>query len=467
MTLRSRVVAAVSLIAVALALVLVFVTRTTESNLVEQVDAQLEDAVAPVRNVDFGTALGRRGVLAGRRGPALSALYVARVDDGVLTTLVTPGLRSADLPLPDITAADATEAAASREPITASSTDSSLRWRLRAYRNVRDGPVTVIGLPLDSVDAAVSDLVTLEVVAGAVILLALALVAAWVIRLGVRPIKKMTEVATAIADGDLTQRVPGTHPSTEAGELGDALNKMLASIEESFAQRKRVEERLRQFVADASHELRTPVATIRGYAELFRVGGLDDDDTLADAMRRTEQESIRMGGLVDDLLALARLDDDRPLDVTPVDLALVAQDAANDARATQRERHVDARTEGPAIVRGDEAKIRQVVANVVGNALVHTPPTAAVTITTGSHELGWSFIEVHDDGPGMPPEVAARVFERFYRADPSRSRHQGGSGLGLAIVDATVRAHGGRVSLESAPGAGTTVRLDFPADMVR
>lgn len=467
MSLRTRVIAAVALIALVLTGVLVYVARTTEANLVDQVDEQLLDAVQPVRRLDLGDRLGRRAgarpVLADRtpRQPELSSLYVAVVEGDVVTPVVRPGLRSEDLPLPDVDASEAI-ARVSGAPFTVGSIDGDLRWRAHAYAEPRGAAVRVIALPLDTVDDALADLVALELLAAAVIGMCLALVAFWVIHLGIRPVKKMTEVATAIAGGDLTHRVPDTDPATEAGQLGDALNRMLGSIEESFAERQRTEARLRQFVADASHELRTPVATIRGYAELYRVGGLEGEGRLDDAMRRTEQESVRMGGLVEDLLALARLDEGRPLDLAPVDLASVAEDAAADARAVEPQRTVTTTTAGPLLVDADEAKVRQVVANLVANARVHTPPEASIAIATGTTG-GRHFIEVADDGPGMAPEVAARAFERFYRADPSRSRHQGGSGLGLSIVDAVVRAHGGDVTLRSTPGTGTVVRIELPA----
>lgn len=470
MSLRTRVIAAVALIALALTVVLVYVARTTEANLVDQADEQLLDAVQPVRGLDLGDRLGRRPrsrsrsrpVLSERtpRQPELSSLYVAIVDGDEVTPVVRPGLRSEDLPLPDVEATEAT-ARASGAPFTVGSIDGDLRWRVHAYGGADGDSVRLIALPLDTVDESLADLVALELLAAGVIAVCLALVAFWAIRLGIRPVRKMTEVATAIAGGDLTHRVPDTDPTTEAGQLGDALNRMLASIEASFAERQGADDRLRQFVADASHELRTPVATIRGYAELYRVGGLEGDGRLDDAMRRTEQESIRMGGLVEDLLGLARLDEGRPLDLAPVDLAAVARDAAADALAVEPRRTVTTSTTGPLLVDADEAKVRQVVANLVANARVHTPPDASIAITTGTTR-GRHFLEVADDGPGMAPDVAARAFERFYRADPSRSRHQGGSGLGLSIVDAVVRAHRGEVTLRSTPGAGTVVRVELP-----
>jgi two-component system OmpR family sensor kinase len=257
--------------------------------------------------------------------------------------------------------------------------------------------------------------------------------------------------------------VPDVATGTEAGELGIALNQMLGRIEDAFDERARSEQRLRQFVADASHELRTPVTTVRGYAELFRAGGLDDPAELAEAMRRTEQEAVRMGALVDDLLHLARLDQGRPLAREPVDLAAMADDVVRDTRAVDPGRPVVAHTDGPVVVTGDDARLRQVVANVVGNAVVHTPPGTPIEVRV-RREPTAAVVEVVDEGPGMPPDVAARAFERFYRADPARSRHQGGSGLGLSIVQATVAAHGGTVELDTMPGAGTTVRIVLPVD---
>jgi two-component system OmpR family sensor kinase len=275
-------------------------------------------------------------------------------------------------------------------------------------------------------------------------------------------VQRMTETAGAIAAGDLSQRVPEGRPGTEAGALGVALNGMLGRIEDAFDQRAASEARLRRFVADASHELRTPVATIRGYAELYRAGALEQPADLDDAMRRTEQEAIRMGTLVDDLLHLARLDQGRPLERTPVDLVPLAHDAVRDAQAVAPDRVVRWVTDDAVVVPGDRARLHQVIANLVANALVHAPG-APIEVRVRA-EPGLAVIEVADEGPGMAAADAARAFERFYRADASRSRHHGGSGLGLSIVDATVEAHGGRTSLVTAPGAGTTVRVELPRD---
>lgn len=458
MSLRTRVLAGLALIAFVLVAVMVVITRSTRANLIRQVDAQLEGAVTPVRGIDFGP---RRDP---QRDPArdrLSALYIAVLHDGQVMTLVSPALHGAALPAPVLSPERVVAGARSREPFTVSSAESDMRYRARAYLDRRRGDLIVIALPIDSVDAAVASLIRMELAALAAITVALGLVGWWVIHLGVRPVKQMTRVATAIAAGDMSHRVPDADTRTEAGELGAALNAMLARIEAAFEERARADARLRQFVADASHELRTPVATIRGYAELYRSGGLSGPGALDDAMRRTEQEALRMGSLVDDLLHLARLDQGRPLESDPVDLSEVVRDAAIDARAVDPGREVRVVADSAVIVRGDDARLRQVVANIVGNALVHTPSSAAVELrafANGSNGV----IEVIDEGPGMRPEVRARAFERFYREDAARSRHRGGSGLGLSIVEATVRAHGGSVSIESEEGRGTTVRVTIP-----
>jgi two-component system OmpR family sensor kinase len=323
------------------------------------------------------------------------------------------------------------------------------------------GLLLVFALPLTDVNDAVGRLIALEAAATLAVLAVLALVAWWVIRLGVRPIKQMTETATAIAAGDLSHRVPAVAAGTEAGELGLALNQMLGRIEQAFDDRTKSENRLKRFVADASHELRTPITTIRGYAELYRSGGLRAQGELDEALRRTEQEAVRMGGLVDDLLHLARLDQGRPLERERVDVAALARDAARDAQAVDPDRPITVSAGGPLVVLGDEHRLRQVFANLLTNAVVHTEPGTPVQVRA-RREGDDAVVEVVDQGPGMDPDIAARAFERFFRADPSRSRHRGGTGLGLAIVDATVASHGGTVSLASAPGEGTTVRVVLP-----
>lgn len=456
MSLRARLLLVTALIAVVLTVAAVTIAQLTRANLVDQLDAQLETAGARVGDDPRGPGQGR-----GPDGPALlSSIYVGVLSaEGDLTTLRAPDLIGTDA-LEPVLDAQAISALREGRTITVPSNESDLQFRMQARREGPRGLTTVLALPLDDVEDAVRGLIAVEAVAVITVLAVLGLVMWWVIRLGVRPVRRMTETAGAIAAGDLSRRVPEGAPGTEAGDLGVALNGMLGRIEEAFDQRAASEARLRRFIADASHELRTPVATIRGYAELYRSGALGQSAELDDAMRRTEQEAVRMGSLVDDLLHLARLDQGRPLEQVPVDLVQLAEDAARDASAVEPERAVRAVADGPVIVLGDPARLHQVVANLVANALVHAPgaPIEVRVHTEGEHAV----VEVADEGPGMTDTDASRAFERFYRADASRSRHHGGSGLGLSIVDATVRAHGGTTSLTTSPGQGTTVRFELP-----
>lgn len=449
MSLRARVLLGMAAIAVVLVVSALAITRSTRDHLLDQVDDQLQAALPRVGD----------GPAGGGPTPRLSQLYVGRLDrGGQLVTVLLPDLEGDTAPTPQLDRADV--AALDAGAIVTVGSDGDIRYRVIG-RTVRGGALGVVGLSLEDLDATVRRLVVVEGVAVTSILAVLGLVTWWVVRLGVRPIQQMTATASAIAGGDLSLRVPPAEPGTEAGELSTALNGMLGHIEAAFEERRAADARLRQFVADASHELRTPVTTIRGYAELYRTGALSERPALDDAMARTEAEALRMGALVEDMLQLARLDQGRPLERAPVDLARLAADAVADAQAVAPDRRVELRAPEPAVVQGDEGRLRQVLANLVGNALVHAPDAAvAVTVRRDGDEVA---VEVRDDGPGMSAEDAARAFERFYRADASRSRHQGGSGLGLAIVDATVRAHGGIATITSAPGQGTTVEVRLPA----
>jgi len=248
---------------------------------------------------------------------------------------------------------------------------------------------------------------------------------------------------------------------SEAGRVGLAFNTMLARIQEAFARRDATENRLRRFVADASHELSTPLTSIRGYAELFRRGLSERPDDLAKAMERIEGEAKRMGGLVDDLLMLANLDNGRPLARHPVDLSAIAEDAASDLRAADPGRSVEVVTAGPVMVLGDEDRLRQVAANLTSNARRYTPAGSPVTLRVSS-ERGRGVLAVADRGPGLDAEQAARVFDRFYRVDTARSRAAGGSGLGLSLVASIAEAHGGQASVETVPGQGATFLVALP-----
>jgi two-component system OmpR family sensor kinase len=460
MSLRARLLLGAGIIALVLAVAAVAIVNLTRAHLVDQVDAQLSSADEQLGRLLPG---GRQPPPQEEDGeaPALSALYVGVLTaQGDLTTVREPNLR-ADAPLPIVGADDAL-ALRDGATITVGSTDPHVDYRMRFGRDLRSGLTLVLALPLDGVRESVRQLLAIVAVSGVAVLGVLGLVVWWVIHLGVRPVQRMTETAGAIAAGDLSQRVEEGTQGTEAGDLSVALNGMLGRIEEAFDQRTASEVRLRQFVADASHELRTPVATIRGYAELYRTGALDGADEMDDAMRRTEEEAVRMGTLVDDLLHLARLDQGRPLERAPVDLGQLVEDTVRDARAVEPDRTITATVSMPVTVLGDRARLHQVLANLVANARQHAPGAPIeVTLRQDGPE---AVIEVHDEGPGMSEADAARAFERFYRADASRSRHHGGSGLGLAIVEATVHAHGGTAAITSAPGAGTTVTVRLPEE---
>ncbi|ADB77206.1 sensor histidine kinase [Geodermatophilus obscurus] len=366
-------------------------------------------------------------------------------------------------------------------PVTMRSDEGRL-WRLLS-EDVGNRNTVVVASDIEADGQIIGQLVRIQMVVGLVVLTVLGAAAYVLVRNSLRPLTEVERTAAAIAAGDLSQRVPAGDDRTEVGRLATALNGMLSRIEYGFRAQQASEEqarasetRMRRFVADASHELRTPLTSIRGFAELYRQGAVGSPEETARLMQRIESEGARMGVLVEDLLQLARLDQQRPLTITPVDLAEVAGDAVHDARALQPDRpltlHLDESLSEVPVVLGDEARLRQVLGNLVTNALVHTPPTAPVTVTVSDEPAagdgpadgddgGVVVLRVADEGPGMAPEDAARVFERFYRADPSRARTAGGTGLGLAIVSALVAAHRGTVHLDTAPGRGAvfTVRL--------
>ena len=324
-----------------------------------------------------------------------------------------------------------------------------------------DGTRYIVALPLRQMDQTLHNLFLVELFVVLGVLTALAGLTWLVIKLGLRPLEQMQVTAGAIAAGDLSKRVEVIDETTEVGKLGLALNEMMNQIENAFDERAASEERLRRFVGDASHELRTPLTSIRGYAELFRRGAADRPEDLAKAMRRIEEEADRMGVLVDDLLLLARLDQGRPLEHNPIDLTRIARDAIDDLRTVAPDRPIDFTAATPVVVPGDDTRLRQVLANLLQNANRHTPAGTAVHVrvfTEGEEAV----IEVADEGPGMEPEEAKRVFERFWRSDPARTRASGGAGLGLSIVRAIAEAHGGRATVEATPGEGATFRIYLP-----
>jgi two-component system OmpR family sensor kinase len=323
------------------------------------------------------------------------------------------------------------------------------------------GDTLLLAIPLSDVDSTLQRLLLLELTIGLLVLLGTALFAWWVVRLGLRPLERMGATAAAIAAGDLSRRVEPATPHTEIGRLGLALNAMLSQIEASFAERTETAQRLRRFVADASHELRTPLTSIRGYAELLRRQPPPADEDASLARRRIEEEAIRMSGLVNDMLLLARLDQGRPLEKAPVDLVNIARDACDDARAVAPRRPISLAADGPVVVTGDEARLRQLVGNLVRNAVVHTPGGTPIEVSVARNGQG-SVLTVVDHGPGLPAGESKRIFEPFHRVDPGRSRDRGGAGLGLSIVAAVVAAHGGHVQALPTPGGGATFEVLLP-----
>jgi two-component system OmpR family sensor kinase len=330
------------------------------------------------------------------------------------------------------------------------------------------GELTTVAIDLSDVASTVRALTWSQVGIGVAVLLVLGFVGYAVVHRSLRPLAEVEQTAAAIAAGELDRRVPQRDPRTEVGRLSLALNGMLAQIQNAVAsselsadQARTSEDRMRRFITDASHELRTPLTTIRGFAELYRQGAARDVELL---MNRIESESRRMGLLVEDLLLLARLDAQRPLEQHRVDLLMLASDAVHDARSVAPKRDITMEVfDGPGTpeVLGDEARLRQILGNLVANALQHTPESAGIAIRVGTRE-GDAVLEVRDEGPGMTEDDARRVFERFYRTDSSRARTSGGTGLGLSIVDSLVSAHGGTVSVITAPGRGCTFKVSMP-----
>jgi two-component system OmpR family sensor kinase len=353
------------------------------------------------------------------------------------------------------------------------------------------GDFVFIAVSLKEVKDTQASLLIINATVTAIVLLLIAAAAATVVGIGLRPLTRMEELAGEIAGGgDLSHRITDADPHTEAGRLGTALNTMLDRIQEAAEDSANSQRRLRQFLADAAHELRTPLTSIQGFAELYRRGGAPPGPALDEAMSCIEADVGRMRLLVNDLLTLARLDEERPLERHPVDLLAVAADAVRDAHVRVPTRFVQlsglddrSATWEPVEVLGDGSRIRQVAANLVSNALQHTPEETEVVVRVGRAEQSGNgatptvaigaelppgqpvaALEVSDSGPGMATSDAERVFERLYRADGSRSRRHGGAGLGLAIVAAIVQAHGGRVELWTGPHQGARFRVLLPAE---
>lgn len=465
LSLRARLVLGVIVLGFAgLAVADVATFASLRSFLIERTDASLDDARRGVeRSVSEWGGCGGRG---DRPPPGTEPgdfVQLRGSDGAVLCSLsVTERGEAAPAPprLPD-SIARPQEGGDAASYFTVDAQDGGERYRVRASVEPRSGGTLIVATSLADVDATLGRLVLIEVLVTAAVLAALAALGLWVVRLGLRPLDAIGSTAAAIAAGDLSKRVERAEPSTEVGRLGIALNAMLGQIEAAFHVRAATERKLRRFVADASHELRTPLAAVRAYAELFARGADRHPEDLERAMAGISRESERMTLLVEDLLLLARLDEGRPLGREVVGLDEVVGEAVETAATLEPERPVDFAS-APVVVLGDRERLRQIIDNLLSNVRAHTPPRAPVRVRVGQ-ENGVAVVEVADSGPGMTAEDSSRVFERFYRADASRSRTSGGVGLGLAIVAAVAEAHGGSVAAESTPGKGATFRIALPS----
>jgi len=453
-TLRRRLYIAAVVLLVAVVLLGVLLIRTVEAAEFQQLDQQLESAFPVVGSIDrapLGSAVRPSGPSRDRLpGNGISEFYVATLSQGHRNVLVSPlGDHGQSPQIPSIVS----------KPIqhdvvvtTVGSRTGPDRWRAVLIRPPNTKVELLVAISLNQVDATVNRLRLAVLGAGLVIFGVLIAAGFWVGRLGLRPIAEVTEVADAITAGDRSRRVTGGRQGTEAAHLAQAFNVMLD-------EQQSTEVRLRQFIADASHELRTPVSVIMGIADLWRQGDLRSGGLRDDAMRRIGQSSAQMAGLVEDLLLLARLDEGRLLDRTCVDIVSLAHDAVLDASATNPTREIRVVNDGPVVTEGDPAALRQVIVNLITNCLRHTPPTATVAVRMYQVQ-GCAVLEVEDSGPGMDSESAAHAFDRFWRGEASRTR--AGTGLGLPIVAGLVTAHGGHVTLDSSPSRGTEVRVFLP-----
>ncbi|WP_082592296.1 cell wall metabolism sensor histidine kinase WalK [Phycicoccus sp. Soil803] len=461
----------VRLVAVMLVLLLVALTLTAAAtaalmrrDLMGRVDGDLQRAYPTVAQQALNTL---RAPTRNRLPSGYAVVFYPT--DGTPAVEIDPTGASARPGVPDkLPLTDAR--VDSPEAFTIGTKDGSGQWRAVAGRLRDDSATFIVAVPLSSVSHTVRRLVLVELLIGLAVLAACAIGGWYAVQRAFRPLREIEDTAAAIADGDLGRRIPTRTAKDEVTSLARSLNVMLAQIEQSFAAREASEERMRQFVADASHELRTPLAAVRGYAELYRQGAVREPTDVASAMTRIEGEATRMGGLVEDLLMLARLDDQRPMRFAPVDLTVLAADAAQDARAIDPTRQITVSgltgPLGPTVAPGDDARLRQLLSNLLSNALNHTPAGSPLEIAVGTRESDQHVvIEVRDHGPGVDPDKARKVFERFYRADPSRVRGAGGgNGLGLAIAAAVVNAHRGRIGVSQTAGGGATFIVELPTD---
>lgn len=466
-SLRTRLLAAIAVVALVGLVVADLATYAAlKSFLVDRIDSSLDSANRPLTNLlieqtdssrQFGSDSADKAALAAAAPGAYVEVRDER-NEPVLSGSTRGSYATAAPALPNrLSGLDRPNDV---RYFTVDARRSGPRFRVRA-EELSEGGVLLVALPLDEVNRTLHQLIVIElVVTGAALLAAIGL-GLWLVRIGLRPLRDIETTASSIAGGDLSLRVP-EDSRTEVGRLGSSLNTMLGHIENAFARRKASEEQLRQFVADASHELRTPVSAVSAYAELFERGANERPEDLARVMRGIRVETARMQTLIDDLLLLARLDEGRQLTSDRMDLVAVLEDAVDAASAVGPEWPITLDVPAEIDVIGDPMALRQVIDNLLVNVRTHTPrgtPAVVRVRVDPATAPGYAILEVADAGPGLDAEHVERVFERFYRVDTSRSRDRGGSGLGLAVVAAIVAAHRGRVEVASTPGEGATFRV--------
>jgi two-component system OmpR family sensor kinase len=470
MSLRARLVAVLlGLLAFGLLATDVLTYRALRSSLYDRVDSQLAAADTTLQqSLRFRGGIFVQSSLEQLGQLVPGAFVQVRVGQG---TLVTLNAVRADGPVP---APDLPGDLVVNRVMSVPSVDSGAPgYRVRVSA-VPGGGVLVVALPLADIAATLHRLLVIEVLVTAVVFGVGAGAGFWLVRLGLRPLADIEATAGAITSGDMSERVALDDAGTEVGRLGAALNVMLDTLDDAFAERRQSEEaalaseqRMRRFVADASHELRTPVAAVRAYAELYRRGADTRPEDLARLLSRIESEAERMGVLVDDLLLLTRLDEGRPLACAVVDVGAVASDAVEAARAVEPVRPLALEVVGSVEVSGDRGRLRQVFDNLLANVRSHTPEGAGAAVRVRADAVrGVAVVEVEDSGPGLglSDDEAGRVFERFYRVDAGRSRDRGGAGLGLSIVAAIVGAHGGSACVRgrSDGKSGAVFRVELP-----
>jgi two-component system OmpR family sensor kinase len=449
------------LVAIGLTFSGVLVSGAMSDDLYRRVDGQLQQAVETWARPHDPNVVDQQGPASARRPPSTFYVRIA-LGDGVMVRNNDSGFE------PDVSMVE-DNAAEHFGPVTVPSVDpKGPDWRVIKSSNP-DGE-SIVAVPLTMLHATLTRLRLLQAGVGAVVVLVIGVLSYLLVRTSLRPLRRVEETAHAIADGHLDERVPQSPPRTEVGSLAASLNKMLAQIQHAFdsteaseQQARASEQKMRRFIADAGHELRTPLTSIKGFAELYQQGAVTDAD---DAFRRVNDEATRMSLLVSDLLMLAHLDAARPVEKAPVLVDALAIEAVHAAQAAAPDRSIGLDLPaGPSpMVIGDHPRLMQVLRNLINNAVAHTPPSASISVRV-SETNSTVRMAVGDTGPGLTPQEAGRVFDRFYRGDSSRHRGAagGGSGLGLSIVSALVAAHGGDVGVDSVPGQGATFWVDIPA----